>query len=97
MPMTPGSDTVSRQGEDLRRQLLRAREGVLEEIRAFPPAIPACDAQFNHLLEQRDALGRDLGRLDDILAAEVSADEKARRLAAFRRDSAFPEPDPQGA
>ncbi|MCY4023325.1 MAG: hypothetical protein OXF32_07740 [Anaerolineaceae bacterium] len=95
--MTPGSDTVTRQGEGLRRQLLRAREQVLAEIRAFPPAIPACDAQFNHLLQRRDALGRDLGRLDDILAAAVSEEEKARRLTAFRRDSAFPEPDPQGA
>ncbi len=85
--MTPAPDTVSGQGEGLRRELLRAREEVLAEIRATPPAIPACDAQFNHLLERRDALGRDLGRLDDILAAQVSADEKVRRLAAFRRDS----------
>ncbi|MDE0608581.1 MAG: hypothetical protein OXH77_01535 [Anaerolineaceae bacterium] len=37
------------------------------------------------------------GRLDDILAARVSADEKARRLAALWRDSAFLQPDTQGA
>ena len=95
--MTPEADRVSRQGEGLRRQLLRAREQVLEEIRATPPAIPACDAQFNHLLQRRDALGRDLGRLDDILAARISADEKARRLAAFRRDSAILQGEAQGA
>ena len=83
--MTPGSDTAAGQGESLRRELLRAREQVLAEIRATPPAIPACDAQFNHLLQRRDALGRDLGRLEDILAAQVSADEKARSLAAFRQ------------
>lgn len=95
--MTPGPDSVSVKGEGLRRELLRARERVLAEIRATPPAIPACDAQFNHLLERRAALGRDLGRLDDILAANVSSEEKARRLADFRRDSALPQPDPYSA
>ena len=95
--MMPGPDSVSGQAEGLRRELLRAREQVLAEIRATPPAIPACDAQFNHLLQRRDALGRDLGRLDDILAAVVSADEKARRLAEFRRNSAFLQPEAQNA
>lgn len=95
--MTPGPETVAGQGESLRRELLRAREQVLAEIRATPPAIPACDAQFNHLLQRRDALGRDLGRLEDILAARVSAEEKARRLAAFRRDSTLLQHDTQSA
>ncbi|MCY3719737.1 MAG: hypothetical protein OXG07_09310 [Anaerolineaceae bacterium] len=95
--MTPGTESLCGQGKGLRRRLQQERERMLAEIRAFPPAIPACDAQFNHLLLQRDALGRDLGRLDDILAARISEDEKTRRLAALRRASAFLQPDTQGA
>ncbi len=34
------------------------------EIRSYPAPIPPCDAQFNHLLEQRRALSRELARLD---------------------------------
>ena len=68
--------------------LALARERVRAELRLFPPAVPVCDAQFNHLLERRDTLGRALGRLDDILAAEIDADGRTRLLAAFRRDHA---------
>ncbi len=35
-----------------------------EEIRRYPPPIPACDAQFNRLLELRRSLPRELARLD---------------------------------
>ncbi len=84
--MTPESESVSLRGEQLRQELLQARARVLEEIRAFPPVIPGCDEQFNFLLEQRDALGRDLGRLEDILAAETGEREKAQRLADYLHD-----------
>ncbi|MCE2489554.1 MAG: hypothetical protein J4G17_06225 [Anaerolineae bacterium] len=95
--MTPESESISGRGQQLRQELLQARAGVLAEIRACPPAIPACDEQFNHLLEQRDALGRDLGRLADILAAKVGDKEKARRLADFQRQSTFLHVDPTNA
>jgi hypothetical protein len=35
-----------------------------EEIRSYPTPIPACDAQFNHLLELRRLLHEELERLD---------------------------------
>jgi len=95
--MTPGSESVRWRGEQLRQELLQARADVLAEIRAFPPAILACDEQFNLLLEQRDALGRDLGRLADILAAETGDREKARRLAGFQRQSIFLQTDTYSA
>jgi len=34
-----------------------------EEISSYPPPIPACDEQFNYLLEKRDQLLRELARL----------------------------------
>ena len=48
----------------LRRHLEGVSATVAAEIRNYPAPIPACDAQFNHLLEQRRALSRELARLD---------------------------------
>ena len=41
------------------------------EIGVYPAPITACDAQFNHLLERRRAIGRELRRLNDLSDAEV--------------------------
>ena len=48
----------------LRGRLERLQEAVAAEIRAYPPPIPACDAQYNHLLERRAALSEALAGLD---------------------------------
>ena len=39
------------------------------EIRAYPTPIPRCDAQFNHLMEERERLRR---LLEERAAREVS-------------------------
>ncbi len=48
----------------LQVRLTRLREAVAAEIRAYPAPIPACDAQYNHLLERRTALAAALASLD---------------------------------
>ena len=48
-----------------------------EEIRAYPAPIPACDAQFNHLLELRRLLPGELARL------EAAACDPAASVEAF--------------
>jgi hypothetical protein len=48
---------------ELADQLDEARRSILAEIRSYPPPITACDQQFNYLLEQRDRITEDLGRL----------------------------------
>ncbi len=50
--------------EAVRRHLEGVNASVAAEIRGYPAPIPACDAQFNHLLEQRRLLSRELTRLD---------------------------------
>ena len=50
----------------LRRHLEAKRRPVQDEIRRYPPPIPACDAHFNHLLDRRAALSRELVRLDTV-------------------------------
>jgi hypothetical protein len=65
----------------LRRQLERLMREVGEEIRAYPAPIPACDAQFNRLLELRRLLPEELARL------EAAAGRPTGSVAAFVRIS----------
>ena len=60
----------------LQTSLQSHRQQVIAEIRAYPPPIPACDAQFNYLLEQRDLVAAELNRL---LALGESASPEALR------------------
>ena len=48
----------------MRRRLESLKDSVTEEIQNYPPPIPACDAQFNRLLELRRLLPRELDRLE---------------------------------
>ena len=65
----------------LRAALESLRQSVGEEISAYPFPIPACDAQFNRLLELRRLLPDELARVD-----AVSQDAGAS-VAAFVRTS----------
>ncbi len=65
----------------IRRHLEDVSATVAAEIRSYPAPIPACDAQFNHLLEQRRALSRELARL------EAARKDKSSTLEAFVRAS----------
>ncbi|MEE8556569.1 MAG: hypothetical protein V3T14_01640 [Myxococcota bacterium] len=47
------------------------RDRILEQIRAYPPPIPACDEHFNHLLERRDQIERDLARRERSVRARA--------------------------
>ncbi len=56
--------TADSDWDALRAQLERMQAAVAAEINAYPPPIPACDAQFDYLLERREALSAALARLD---------------------------------
>ena len=67
--MTP--DTITRKpgpiesgGKHTRAALETELDRVQAEIRKYPPPIPACDAYFNHLLEERGRISDELARLD---------------------------------
>jgi hypothetical protein len=62
--------------DGLRARLMQLREAVAAEIRAYPAPIPACDAQYNHLLERRAALAKALASLDAAReSGAISAEE----------------------
>jgi len=65
----------------LRRKLQSLTQEVGEEIRTSPAPIPACDAQFNHLLELRRLLPQELERL------EAAARDPAAGVEGFIRSS----------
>ena len=48
----------------VRRHLEGVSATVAAEIRGYPAPIPACDAQYDHLLERRAALAATRARLD---------------------------------
>lgn len=51
------------------RDCLEAKRAALNaEIRSYPGPIPACDAQFNYLLEKRTRLSAVLNLVDRLLA-----------------------------
>ncbi|MCH8035697.1 MAG: hypothetical protein IIC53_01065 [Proteobacteria bacterium] len=56
--------TTDADWDALRARLARLQEAVAAEIGAYPAPIPACDAQYNHLLERRAALNEARARLD---------------------------------
>lgn len=51
-------------------ELRAEKERIADEIRGYPPPIPACDAQFNYLIERRDRVSQELGQLHAIVRGE---------------------------
>jgi hypothetical protein len=58
-------------GQDRKAQLEAERRAVYDEIKSYPRPIPACDVQFNTLLDERARLDAELARL----AAAPPADD----------------------
>lgn len=57
--------------QEVASYLEREKQRIFDEILHYPPPIPACDVQFNHLLAQRAEMMRELQRLRAIAAGEL--------------------------
>ena len=62
-------------------------------IRDTPPPIPACDARFNHLLEERSGIVRELNRLEDLRARGSEPGREALAIEEFLRSSPYIDDD----
>ena len=60
--------------QTIRDLLQTQRTQTIAAIRNYPPPIPACDAQFNYLLEKRDRLTVELNRLNKIEKVDALID-----------------------
>lgn len=58
-----------------------------DEIRNYPPPIPACDAQFNYLLEKRDQLSVELNRLQTMCQTDGGEKHSTQDLVEFMANS----------
>ncbi len=61
--------------EEERKRLVAEKARIAEEIRSYPAPIPACDAQFNYLLERR-------AEIDRALAGQNAREPQGRQTRA---------------
>jgi hypothetical protein len=85
MPHQTSSSTIETDrleglSRELQRWLTGVRATLADEIRSYPTPIPRCDAQFNHLVEQRGRLSR---LLTDLEVALDRRDEGAALRAVL--------------
>lgn len=67
----------------IRHQLELKRDQVYDEIRSYTPPIPACDVQFNTLLETRSSVARELSRLNSLEKQSLRWHEQMPLLTEF--------------
>jgi hypothetical protein len=56
--------------KEIRDRLESERERLYREIANYPRPIPACDQQFNHLLEERERICRELDSMIPLSGTE---------------------------
>jgi hypothetical protein len=67
----------------IREHLENERHRINEEIRHYPTPIPACDAQFNYLLEERVRIPEELKRLEALSTEALTQKELINSLDQF--------------
>jgi hypothetical protein len=67
----------------VRDHLEKQQQRIYEEIRNYPKPIPACDVQFNYLLEQRAGISDELNRLDEASRTSLDCANPAGMLYDF--------------
>ena len=64
---------VQQFGQRVEGALRSEKARIRREISAYPPPIPACDAQFNYLLEQRNQVAQELSAVTAAQRDEADA------------------------
>ncbi len=67
------SDRLETTLGEIRRGLEERKRAIAAEMRGYPQPIAGCDAQYQHLSDQRAAIARDLSGLDRAFAAGTEA------------------------
>lgn len=75
--------------KEIRGHLENKKGQIYEEIKNYPPPIPACDAQFNHLVEERSRIAQELGRLDKLSKESVEDNNDIERIEEFIKSSPY--------
>jgi len=75
----PGPDICSQ----VEAYLWQERERIYAEIHAYPPPIPACDAQFNYLIEKRAFVTQELNRVRALAGNGPYSDQQKQLLHEY--------------
>ena len=78
-----GTATVDSLWMVIHEYLDKEMRRVHDEIRNYPAPIPACDAQFNYLLEERDALSSELARVREHMNESGDTENALSSIDAF--------------
>ena len=81
-------DTLLLDWQQVRNQLEQKKAAIYEEIANYPPPIPACDQQFNHLLEERTQILQELKKLEAV-TKQNAENSSAKAIHTFITESAF--------
>jgi hypothetical protein len=81
---------------EVRDHLRLVQRSLHEEIRDYPTPIPRCDAQFNHLFDQRGRLQRALERIEAAAARSVARVERIALLEEFVASPVYMEAAAEG-
>ena len=76
---------------EARDHLRGVQRSLNDEIRGYPTPIPRCDAQFNHLFEQRSRVQRALERIEAAADRSLPRAERIGVLGEFAGSPAYTE------
>jgi hypothetical protein len=79
MNMTKHKFAWTRIEQHLENEMHRVRD----EIRNYPAPIPACDAQYNYLLEEREGLSSELARVRKFMNDDSDSENAQSSVDAF--------------
>lgn len=80
-------DPVESTAREIRACLEDERRRIYGEIQNYPTPIAGCDQQFNHLLERREDIVRELNGMREAPWSTLDREEAVRSLDAFIRSS----------
>ena len=83
------STTIEAAWQRIRQHLEAEKQQIFQEIRHYPPPIPACDVQFNGLLAERAAILQALGQVESILQQALTGEAAVGLLDEFLRTSPY--------
>ena len=75
--------------QEIESHLETEKQRVFYEILYYPPPIPACDVQFNFLLEERSVITQELRRMREMAGQDMSDFDRAQSIREFVKLSKF--------
>ena len=73
----------------VRQHLEKEMHRVRDEIRNYPAPIPACDAQYNYLLEEREGLSSELARVRKFMNEDSGSENAQGSVDTFLSVSSY--------